>query len=691
MAPLTQHLLSWLPLSSRLLAPLTASNAFGTAYQPSHDLEQWIERERVAAVDQLFGNIGERAGASPGVVIASPSTSDPDYCALLPFNFTTSRSSPLPSVVFTWTRDAALIASGLLEVLPSPSTHSTPSPLAGQASDTETLSFFSDYIDAQLTLQHLPNPSGTYEDLTGLGEPKFHANLTVFEGRWGRPQRDGPALRALAVLQYAEYQNARGQFKEVAESKIVKLLKADLDYVAAFWNCTTFDLWEETLSSSFFTTLSHFQALSRGSAFFSGERGRKYENEAKKVGCFLEEFWVQKEGAQGGGWWRSNWNVENGVKRSGLDANSVLGALLHPSSSSSPSSNPCDSQRFGPCSDRMLANHLSVVQSFRGLYPINTAREAAGRGRAIAVGRYREDVYYGGNPWYLTTLAAASQLYRALSVWTAHGELNVTNTSLPFFRNLLGEGAMVGRWRRGEEGFGKVLDAVRAYADEFLEIVREYTPEGGALAEQFDEHSGEPRGARDLTWSYIAFLTAAHARSAFLSAALLPSPTLPIDTFGASTCPDGSDYAGSMKVKFEVEVQTRWGEVRFFLLPVPSSSLYRFLLSQLSPPSSSLLPPFRLPLLVEQAILLMGSAPSLGSWDPSNALALSAHDYTRDRPVWTTDSRAGGGVELPGRRGFEFKFIKRKLDGTLVWEGGENRVVYTSSGGERTVSVKWHG
>ncbi|GAA5924421.1 hypothetical protein JCM1841_001695 [Sporobolomyces salmonicolor] len=651
MAPLTQHLLSWLPLSSRLLAPLTASNAFDTAYQPSHDLEQWIERERVVAVDQLFGNIGERAGASPGVIIASPSTSDPDY-------------------FFTWTRDANLIASGLLEVLPSPSSHSTPSPLAGQASDTEALSFFSDYIDAQLTLQHLPNPSGTYEDLTGLGEPKFHANLTVFEGRWGRPQRDGPALRALAVLQYAEYQSARGQLKEVAESKIVKLLKADLDYVAAFWNCTTFDLWEETLSSSFFTTLSHFHALSRGSAFFSGERGRKYENEAKKVRCFLGEFWVEKEGAEGGGWWRSNWNVENGVKRSGLDANScallfppllpsyvdcpffsVLGALLHPSSSSSPSSNPCDSQRFGPCSDRMLANHLSVVESFRGLYPINTAREAAGRGRAIAVGRYREDVYYGGNPWYLTTLAAASQLYRALSVWTAHGELNVTNTSLPFFRNLLGEGAMVGRWKRGEEGFGKVLDAVRAYADEFLEIVREYTPEGGALAEQFDEHSGEPRGARDLTWSYIAFLTAAHARSAFLSAAPLPSPTLPIDTFDAFTCPDGGDYAGSMKVKFEVEVQTQWGE----------------------------------------AILLTGSAPSLGSWDPSNALALSAHDYTRDRPVWTTDSRAGGGVGLPGRRGFEFKFIKRKLDGTLVWEGGENRVVYTSSGGERTVSVKWHG
>ncbi|GAA5898142.1 hypothetical protein JCM5296_002002 [Sporobolomyces johnsonii] len=629
MAPLTQHLLSWLPLSSRLLAPLTASTASKTAYQPSHDLERWIECERVVAADKVFRNIGERAGASPGVVIASPSTSDPDY-------------------FFTWTRDAALIASGLLELLPSPSSHSTPSPLAQQASNNETLSFFAQYIDAQLTLQHLPNPSGTYEDLAGLGEPKFHTNLTTFEGRWGRPQRDGPALRALAVLKYAEYQGARGQLKAVAESKIVKLLSADLDYVANFWNHTTFDLWEETLSSSFFTTLSHLHALSRGAEFFGGERGRRYADEAIKVRCFLGEFWVENEGGEGGGGWRSNWNVENGVKRNGMDANSVLGALLHPSSSSS-SSNPCDPHRFDTCSDRMLANHFSVIESFRGLYPVNTAREAAGKGRAIAVGRYREDVYYAGNPWYLTTLAAASQLYRALSVWTAHGELNVTSTSLPFFRNLLGEGATVGRWRRGEEGFGKVLDAVRTYADEFLEIVREYTPEGGSLAEQFDKCSGEPKGARDLTWSYIAFLTAANARPASLPAASLPPSTSPLDSFDASTCPDGSDYVGSMKVKFQVEVQTEWGE----------------------------------------AILLTGSGPSLGSWDPSKALALSAHDYTRDRPVWTTDPKGGGGVELPGRRGIEFKFVRRKRDGTLVWEGGENRVVYTSSAGERTVSVKW--
>lgn len=32
-------------------------------------------------------------------------------------------------------------------------------------------------------------------------------------------------------------------------------------------------------------------------------------------------------------------------------------------------------------------------------------------GSAVSVGRYSEDSYMGGNPWYLNTLAAAEQLY----------------------------------------------------------------------------------------------------------------------------------------------------------------------------------------------------------------------------------------------------------------------------------------
>jgi len=42
--------------------------------------------------------------------------------------------------------------------------------------------------------------------------------------------------------------------------------------------------------------------------------------------------------------------------------------------------------------------------------------------------------------------------------------------------------------------------------------VRAYTPEDGALSEQFDQTTGAPSSAKHLSWSYAAFLTAAASR-----------------------------------------------------------------------------------------------------------------------------------------------------------------------------------
>ena len=50
------------------------------------------------------------------------------------------------------------------------------------------------YISAQAFVQTISNPSGGLST-GGLGEPKFMVNEEAFTGAWGRPQRDGPALR----------------------------------------------------------------------------------------------------------------------------------------------------------------------------------------------------------------------------------------------------------------------------------------------------------------------------------------------------------------------------------------------------------------------------------------------------------------------------------------------------------------
>lgn len=59
-----------------------------------------------------------------------------------------------------------------------------------------------------------------------------------------RPQRDGPALRATALITYANWFLAKGNSSYVT-STLWPVIKLDCDYVAKYWNQTGFDLWEE--------------------------------------------------------------------------------------------------------------------------------------------------------------------------------------------------------------------------------------------------------------------------------------------------------------------------------------------------------------------------------------------------------------------------------------------------------------
>lgn len=71
--------------------------------------------------------------------------------------------------------------------------------------ESSLLSVIQEYINSQAAIQGLSNPSGNLEDGAGLGEPKFHANETAFTDSWGRPQRDGPPLRATALISFGQW------------------------------------------------------------------------------------------------------------------------------------------------------------------------------------------------------------------------------------------------------------------------------------------------------------------------------------------------------------------------------------------------------------------------------------------------------------------------------------------------------
>jgi len=236
------------------------------------------------------------------------------------------------------------------------------------------------YISAQAKLQTLSNPSGSFSDGSGMGEPKFNPNGTAFMGSWGRPQRDGPALRATALIAYGRWLQSNG-YSDAATNIVWPIVKNDVEYTAQYWNQTSFDLWEEVRGSSFFTTAAQHRALVEGSAFATsvGSSCANCDSQAPQVLCLLQQYW-------NGEYIVSNMNID--AARSGKDVNSILSSLqtFDPNAG-------CDEATFQPCSERMLANHKAVTDSFRAVYGVNNGVDA---GAAVAVGRYAEDVYYNG-------------------------------------------------------------------------------------------------------------------------------------------------------------------------------------------------------------------------------------------------------------------------------------------------------
>lgn len=108
--------------------------------------------------------------------------------------------------------------------------------------DSSLLAKIEEYISSQAYLQTVSNPSGSLSDGAGLGEPKFNADETAFTGSWGRPQRDGPALRATAMIAFGRWLIDNG-YTNTATSIVWPIVRNDLYYVAQYWNQTGYDLW----------------------------------------------------------------------------------------------------------------------------------------------------------------------------------------------------------------------------------------------------------------------------------------------------------------------------------------------------------------------------------------------------------------------------------------------------------------
>ena len=340
--------------------------------------------------------------------------------------------------------------------------------------------------------------------------------------------------------------------------------------------------------------------------------------------------------------------VNGGNYRNGRDANSIL-ASIH---NFDPTVG-CDANTFQPCSDKALSNHKSVVDSFRSIYSIN---RGIAQGRAVAIGRYSEDVYYNGNPWYLTTLSAAEQLYDSIIVWKQQGSITVTPLSLSFFKDLV-PSVTTGTFSSSSSTYTSIINAVQAYADDFLNIVDARKLPNGAMPEQFDRNTGTPIAASDLTWSYSAFLTATARRAGKVPASwnagggnTLPNNCAAVAIAGTYTTATNTNFPTSQTPGVP-PTSTSTGAT-----PTPTGC-------------SDVIVTFneRASTQWGQTIKIVGNHPALGNWNVKNGITLSSAGYTSSDPLWSI------AILLPAGSSIEYKYVNIQVDGTARWEADPNR------------------
>jgi len=379
-----------------------------------------------------------------GAIIASPSRQAPDY-------------------YYDWVRDSA-IAMGLISQ-------------RFQASrgdeDKQRLTRYVDWVERT---QNAMAPHGV--DI--LGEPKFHLSGAVYSGAWGRPQNDGPALRAMALIRFAKTLLDDGDNHYVAthlyqanlDPSSMGAIKKDLEYTAHHWQEENFDLWEEVYGHHFFTALLQRRALIDGAALAErlsdGTAAAFYRKQAQVIELRL----------------RQHFNPDNGLieaslsphpgpqKWKELDTAVVLAVLLDKGE-----------DRFIALDNPYLKNTVDALKTnFATEYPINYSKKGA-----VLFGRYPGDTYDGyhtdgqGNPWFILTATIAEYYYRlATQTFSKKGET-------PLFLDMVQKG------------------------DAYLQLVKEHSPEL-QMKEQINWKTGIQQGAESLTWSYTAVLSAIEAK-----------------------------------------------------------------------------------------------------------------------------------------------------------------------------------
>lgn len=413
----------------------------------------WLMFRNVASDGLVFDDpVNAGIISAPGCVLASPSWEN-----------TATRVTQ--DYVYHWTRDGAIVATELAWAYAN-----------GTLPDNQPLI---DYVTFSATCQQ---SAGDFD------RASFFINGT--QRPW-TDQTDGPALQALALL--AMFRQLDAPTQAIA----IRLIDANLDFLASAYQGQTFNLWEEEYGYSFFARSAQLRCFQAVAANTIGLTVPAWLPDALTwLTSALDSHW-------NGELYESVLPVPTDY-RAPYDPNiDIVQAAVYGAES-------VTDPRLLATAARLRAQWAEADSKY--FYPINGADAARGLGPLL--GRYPGDVYdgdtdaqVGDHPWALTTANFAELYYRLAAKIQSSRTVPADSLGAPFL---------------SQAGVTSATDpltaaaSLRSAGDAMLQAIV-YHSDHFQLSEQFDAVTGFEKSVANLSWSYAAFLSAVRARTAAAS------------------------------------------------------------------------------------------------------------------------------------------------------------------------------
>ena len=367
-------------------------------------------------IDKILQRIIENTNTTtnPGIIIASP--------------------SEVPPYKYHWIRDSALVMRTIMDMY-------------SITKDPNYFQYIINYIENESKLQEL-------DTISGLGEPKYNINCTAFNGEWGRPQNDGPALRGIMLFKIIELFNYK--YDTIINNLIVPILVKDIKYIQENYNKESYDIWEEIKGWHFYTRMVQLKFLKdslRYKRLFNKLINFQLIEECcQKLGESLKDHICDNHII-------SSFNSSGSISKY-HDAANIL-AYCHIDYDK-------DILKIVPL-EYINDTCLKLLYSFRKKYSDDELN---------LIGRYPNDKYYDGQIWIICSLALG-QIYIEL-----YKNRNIMKYDSPMHRSK----------SNPNNNYIEV-------ANEILERILTLDP-NLILPEQFNPTTNEMISANKLTWNY---------------------------------------------------------------------------------------------------------------------------------------------------------------------------------------------